>query len=58
VSTNIGSSGAMMTTAKSIDCGYRFPAEVIEQAVWLSIRFPQPQDARGPAGSARDRRQP
>jgi hypothetical protein len=58
VSTNMGSSSALMTTAKSIDCGYRFPAEVIEQAVWLSIRFPQPQDARGPAGSARDRRQP
>jgi putative transposase len=40
VSTNIGSSSAMMTTSKSIDRGYRFPAEVIEQAVWLSIRFP------------------
>jgi putative transposase len=36
----MGSSSAMMTTAKSIDRGYRFPAEVIEQAVWLSIRFP------------------
>ncbi len=46
-----------MTTSKSIDRGYRFPADVIEQAVWLSIRFPQPQDGRGPAGSARDRRQ-
>jgi putative transposase len=40
VSTNIGYSGAMMTTAKSIDRGYRFPAEVIQQALWLSIRFP------------------
>jgi putative transposase len=30
----------MMTTSKSIDRGYRFPAEVIQQAVWLSIRFP------------------
>jgi putative transposase len=30
----------MVTTSKSIDRGYRFPAEVIEQAVWLSIRFP------------------
>ncbi len=29
-----------MTTSKSIDRGYRFPADVIEQAVWLSIRFP------------------
>jgi hypothetical protein len=48
----------MMTTSKSIDRGYRFPAEVIEQAVWLSIRFPQPADGRGPAGGARDHRQP
>ncbi len=40
VSTNIRSSSAMMTTSKSIDRGYRFPADVIEQAVWLSIRFP------------------
>ena len=30
----------MMTTSKSIDRGYRFPAEVIEQAVWLYFRFP------------------
>jgi putative transposase len=30
----------MMTTSKSIDRGYRFPAEVIQQAVWLSFRFP------------------
>ena len=58
VSTNIGSSSAMMTTSKSIDRGYRFPADVIEQAVWLSIRFPQPQDGRGPAGGARDYCQP
>ena len=40
VSTNIGSLSAMMTTSKSIDRGYRFPAEVIEQAVWLYFRFP------------------
>ena len=57
VSTNIGYVGAMMTTSKSIDRGYRFPADVIEQAVWLSIRFPQPQDGRGSAGGARDHRQ-
>jgi hypothetical protein len=44
VSTNIGYLSAMMTTAKSICRGYRFPADVIEQSVWLSIRFPQPQD--------------
>jgi hypothetical protein len=55
VSTNIGYVGAMMTTSKSIYRGYRFPADVIEQAVWLYFRFPQPQDARGPAGGARDR---
>jgi putative transposase len=36
----MGSSSAMMTTAKSIDRGYRFPAEVIEHAVWLYFRFP------------------
>jgi len=40
VSTNIGYVGAMMTTSKSIYRGYRFPAEVIEQAVWLYFRFP------------------
>jgi putative transposase len=40
VSTNIGSSSAMMTTSKSVYRGYRFPADVIQQAVWLSIRFP------------------
>ena len=40
VSMNIGSLSAMMTTSKSIDRGYRFPAEVIEQAVWLYFRFP------------------
>ena len=28
-----------MTTSKSIDRGYRFPADVIEQAVCLSVRF-------------------
>ncbi|MFY7835134.1 MAG: IS6 family transposase, partial [Novosphingobium sp.] len=30
----------MMTTSKSIDRGYRFPADVIEQAVWLYFRLP------------------
>lgn len=40
MSTNIGYLSAMMTTAKSIYLGYRFPAEVIEQAVWLCFRFP------------------
>jgi putative transposase len=30
----------MITTAKSICRGDRFPAEVIEHAVWLSFRFP------------------
>jgi transposase-like protein len=40
VSTNIGSLSAMMTTSKSIYRGYRFPAEVIQQAVWLCFRFP------------------
>jgi hypothetical protein len=33
VSTSIGSSSAMMTSATSIDRGDRFPADVIEQAV-------------------------
>jgi putative transposase len=37
---NIGSLSAMMTTSKSIDRSDRFPADVIEQAVWLSVRFP------------------
>jgi transposase-like protein len=40
VSTNIGYLGAMVTTSKCIYRGYRFPAEVIEQAVWLYFRFP------------------
>jgi hypothetical protein len=40
VSTNIGYLSAMMTTSKSIYRGYRFPAKVIEQAVWLYFRFP------------------
>jgi putative transposase len=40
VSTNIGYLSAMMTTSKSIYRGYRFPADVIEQAVWLYFRFP------------------
>jgi hypothetical protein len=39
VSTNIGYPSAMMTTSKSIDRGDRFPADVIEQAVCLSVRF-------------------
>jgi putative transposase len=30
----------MMTTSKSIDRGDRFPADVIEQAVWLYFHFP------------------
>jgi hypothetical protein len=30
----------MMSSAESIDRGYWFPADLIEQAVWLSIRFP------------------
>jgi len=40
VSTNIGYPSAMITTAKSIYRGYRFPEEVIEHAVWLYFRFP------------------
>jgi transposase-like protein len=40
VSTKIGYLSAMMTTSQSIDRGDRFPAEVIEQAVWLYFRFP------------------
>jgi hypothetical protein len=40
VSTNIGYPSAMMTTSKSIDRGDRFPADVIEQAVWLYFHFP------------------
>jgi hypothetical protein len=40
VSTNIGYPSAMMTSAKSIDRGDRFPAAVIEQAAWISVRFP------------------
>jgi putative transposase len=40
VSTNIGYPSAMMTSATSIDRGDRFPAEVIQQAVWLYFRFP------------------
>jgi putative transposase len=30
----------MIKTSKSIYRGYRFPVEVIEQAVWLYFRFP------------------
>jgi putative transposase len=40
VSTNIGYPSAMMTTSTSIDRCDRFPADVIEQAVWLCIRCP------------------
>ncbi len=40
MSTNIGYPSAIITTAKSICRGDRFPADVIENAVWLSIRFP------------------
>jgi hypothetical protein len=40
VSANIGSLSAMMTSATSIDRVYRFLADVIEQAVWLSVCFP------------------
>jgi hypothetical protein len=40
VSTNIGSLSAMMAISKSIYRGYRFPAEVIQQAVWLCFHFP------------------
>jgi hypothetical protein len=40
VSTNIGYLSAMMTTSKSIDRGDRFPADVIQRAVWLYFRFP------------------
>ena len=40
VSANIGSSSAMVTSAESIDRGDRFPADVIEQAVWLFVRCP------------------
>jgi hypothetical protein len=40
VSSNIGYLSAMMTTSKSIYRGYRFPADVIEHAVWLYVSFP------------------
>ncbi len=40
MSTNIGYSSAMITSAKSTYRGYRFPADVIQQAVWLYFRFP------------------
>ncbi|MCX7327405.1 MAG: hypothetical protein NTW00_04615 [Hyphomicrobiales bacterium] len=40
MSTNIGTSSAMMTRAKPIDRVDRFPADVIEHAVWLYVRFP------------------
>ena len=39
MSTNIGYPSAMITSAESIDRGDRFLAEVIEQAVWLSVRI-------------------
>jgi putative transposase len=40
LSTNIRYPSATMTSAESIDRGDRFLAEVIEQAVWLSVRVP------------------
>ena len=40
MSTNIGYPGAMITSGRSIYRGYRLPAEVIEHAVWLYLRFP------------------
>jgi hypothetical protein len=39
VSTNVGSSSAMMTKSKSIDRGDRVPADVIEQDVWQGNRL-------------------
>ena len=30
----------MIKTTRSIYCGYRFPAEVVEHSVWLYFRFP------------------
>jgi len=40
VSMMFGYPTSMIETSKSIYRGYRFPAEVIEQAVWLYFRFP------------------
>ena len=40
VSTNVDYLSAMIKTSKSIYRGDRFPAEVIEHAVWLYLRFP------------------
>ncbi|MCX7325979.1 MAG: hypothetical protein NTZ14_16490 [Hyphomicrobiales bacterium] len=36
---NIGSSSAIIRRAKSMNRGDRFPADVIEHAVWLYVRF-------------------
>ena len=62
VSTNTGSSSAMMTSAESIDRGDRFLADVIggrHRAGCLALCpfSAQPADDRGPAGGARHRRQ-
>ncbi len=40
MSTMSGYPTLMIKTSKSIYHGYRFPAEVIEHAVWLYFRFP------------------
>ena len=40
MSTMSGYPTLMIRTSKSIYRGYRFPAEVIEHAVWLYFRFP------------------
>jgi hypothetical protein len=40
MSTMSGYPTLMIKTSKSIYRGYRFPAEVIEHAVWLYFRFP------------------
>ena len=36
----VGYLSSMIETSKSIYRAYRFPAEVIEHAVWLYFRFP------------------
>jgi hypothetical protein len=40
MSTMSGYPSLMIKASKSIYRGYRFPAEVIEHAVWLYFRFP------------------
>ena len=40
LSTLVGYLSSMIKTSKSICLGYRFPAEIIEHAVWLYFRFP------------------